>query len=321
MKMKQGQTQNRRGFTLIEILVTISIIAILAGLILAGVMAVWNKAPETQAHSEMTTFETALAAARADLGNVDYLPSFLRLREDNNYTSANPVIQQQYNQTKAALHRAFGRNINLSPLPGNQFIDWNGDGARSNVDIVLEGQHCLVFWTGGIPQRGTTIKMSGFSADPQYPAQHYVNGTPAAVASQVRKGPYFQSFDSSRLVQLANDHFPVYLDPYSVKNQVGPGGLQMFQPYAYFSSGSKGNDYTTTDCSSLGVQPYWTSLAASGGVQFVNPKGFQIISAGQDHQWSSGPASQTFFQLPRPVTDHGGDNVANFQAGRLSTTP
>jgi hypothetical protein len=155
--------------------------------------------------------------------------------------------------------------------------------------------------------------MKGFSPDPQNP-------TVAPAAGVARKGPYAK-FASSRLIrdttvdaQGNSAHgFPYYADGYGLG-----------KPYVYFSTSSAGNDYfwnpagqanhlanRISDCALLNINPYYNSINAAGTVQYTNPTGFQIISAGQDGQF--GPGGQL------PATGVGADNLANFQQGRLGS--
>jgi len=293
--MLVNQVRNRLGrdaFTMIEMVIVIAIIAILAGLLLAAVFGVFSTADQAMTKTEITSFVTALGKAQYDLNNVKYLPSKLRLRKDNNYTSANPATQAEYTATKQALQAAFGRNINLTSAPGTTVMNWDGLGpANASTDLVLEGQHCLVFWTGGIPKwdatQTTVTGMLGFATDP-------TNPTAAPAAGKTRKGPYMV-FTQSRLKHDTN--FVVYHDTCG-KNQ----------PYAYFSAAASPNSYTTTDCNTLGITPYTTGTVGAV-TQYASPTGFQIISAGLDGQFGTGGAL--------PATGVGADNLANFQAGRL----
>lgn len=338
MKIQSIQTRRSRpGFTLIEIIVTLAIIATLAGLILGAIVVLGNKGPETMARTEIKSLDTAMNSAIRELGgaNATNLPSFLILREDNEYYTdrAATQVNPRYSSTIAALNRAFGRFLNLKPArAGGQDIDWNGDGSilrrqGSQGDLFLQGHHCLVFWTGGIPSGGAgqQMTMTGFSADPQNPAL-------PRVAGQARKGPFMQ-FQGPRLIRdmtadiqgNSANGFPYYQDAFA-------SGQQYPQPYVYFSSAGAGNNYflnpngsniltnPMSDCPllppamvngnpvSLPLKPYMTS-----GTQFANPTGFQIISAGPDVFFGPGG------QLPDMTKPGGADNLSNFQPGRLGS--
>jgi len=325
----------RTGFTLVEILVVIAIIAVLVSLTMAAVMKATGAGTRAQTRSEIGEFEASLKAMGQDLGNPSYLPSRLVLKEDGRYDkrSADHV------KTMAALTKMFGRhvigtfpnpptgNANVDNVIGGNAtsvpvqIDWNGSGSiDTGREWILQGPHCLVFYTGGIPVNGVP---SGFSKDPK---------NPAAPGGQ-RYGPYF-TFKPKRLVfdSSANSNarfFPVYIDPYDK------------MPYLYFSNNGAGNDYnklttttmlngTTTatgpDCTTsvstltlnVQVMPYLTDAS-----NFVNPKGFQIVSAGADLQfglpWSGTPPTLQW----TPAIGYGGrapgaDDIANFSKSPLA---
>jgi prepilin-type N-terminal cleavage/methylation domain-containing protein len=308
----------RKGWTLIELLVVISIISILISLLLAGVMKARNAGPRVETRADIADFEMALRAAAQEMGQVDYLPSRLVLREDGRYDkrSADHV------NTVTILTKMFGKHV-VGPWPTTGTIitapvqiDWNGNGTIQQGDLVLEGPQCLMFYTGGIPTGGVP---NGFSKNPNNPAQ----------AGGQRFGPYFTTYKKDRLGVDANG-FLFYVDPYRSA------------PYMYFSSNGGTNDYnintattkvagtntinTGPDCPPAGTMfgtyrlniqlvPYRVNAT-----NFVNPKGFQIISAGSD----------TLFGDPTKWTpaagygagvgggNPGADDIANFSKSPLA---
>jgi prepilin-type N-terminal cleavage/methylation domain-containing protein len=278
MTIPRRRGAGRAGMTLIELLVVIAIIAILTSLTAAAVMKVWGAGPEVQTRTEIGQLETALVACRADFG-LDAAPSRLVLREDGKY-NANGPNKADYPRTIAVLQKMFGRNFNVYGR-----YDWNGNGTIEPGEFVLEGQHCLVFFLGGIPTApGGSDGCTGFNTDKTRPASP--GGT--------RFGPYFE-FKTNRLkreTKAAARDFFVYLDPWER------------QPYAYFSATKAGNDYTD-DCPSLGVRPY-LDLSA----RFINPNGYQVLSAGPDGKF--GPGDKWDPKKGYGPASPGSDDMSNF---------
>lgn len=271
--------RGRSGFTMTELLVVIAIIAVLVSLTTAAVYKAMSRGDHVLARTEIAQLETALAACRADFG-VDVLPSLLVLREDGLY-QANGPLRAQYPKTVALLQKLFGRNFNVAGA-----YDWNGNGKIDSGELVLEGQHCLVFFLGGIPTApGGSDGCTGFSTNKANPAT--LGGT--------RLGPYFE-FKSPRLKRDATTGMFAYLDPWEG------------QPYAFFSATKAGNDYTA-DCPTLKVKPYFDLSR-----RFLNPTGFQILTAGPDRKFGPG---ELWNPLQGTKDLVGMDDMSNFSASPL----
>jgi hypothetical protein len=249
---------------------------------------------------EIGQMEQGLAAAMLELGGgLSYLPSYLVLKEDGQYDPNDPDQVATFN----ILLKTFGKRITAGACT-TWPIDWNGNGVP-NETLVLQGQHCLVFWLGGIPNkaaddRGNVIySFIGFSNNPTNPAH---------TLSQARLGPYYP-FKTARLRMDPKTGFLYYVDLYNTN-----------QPYAYFSTG-KGGFFLQThrgqtargDCPGLGLVPYYQGSVEAP--KFMNPTGFQIISAGEDGKFGAGGLWDPATGARGPD----GDNISNFARGLLRT--
>jgi len=308
----------RKGFTLLEVLVVISIIALLAGLITAAANRALVRMDEVRVRSEISQLETALEQFKLTFGR--YPPSRIVLSESGNYDPDNPhqyskEFLQALQYSKQYLQALFP-GIDLKDKDGRgkdrPGHDWDGDGALAppNIFYDLQGQECLVFFLGGIPFTG--IGPSGFSTDKTRP-------TLGPTDSKSRLGPFFE-FDTSRLklvrdvvppIRLPNDpvsqRFYVYLDRYG-------------SPYAYFLARDAATDNYLNDCPDLvGPQfrPYVTAISVDPPVvKYHRPNSFQIVSAGKDKIFGSGGLYVPNDDNPQlSVYDY--DNITNFSEGLL----
>jgi prepilin-type N-terminal cleavage/methylation domain-containing protein len=309
---KRTRRDQPASFTLIELLVVIAIIAVLVSLTSAAVMKILDRGPHVKTRSEIAELEIAHATFRTEMNGAPFIPSRIKLSPKNNYTQRNVKGTDDWFAVQT-LQQIFGRSINLTASAG-LVHDWSGSG--STADFVLEGPECLVFFLGGIPTPPAQPPgCLGFSKDPSDPAK-----APTG-RGESRYGPYYP-FNAARLVRSTNvsaANFLNYQDPYAKT------------PYAYYSWYGTGNDYnaypsatlaTNNDCKTLSAQAgpvnaYFagTSLA-DPKLEFINPKSFQIISAGRDGKFGAG--GNTW----KASTGYGGtgvgaDDLANFSSKLL----
>lgn len=268
----------RPAFTLVELLVVIAIIGVLAGLLLAGVMAVLKRADDVIVRTEIGQLEAGLSAAKLDLGNVEYLPCKITLYKSvAAFKTNNPA---DWN----IITKMFGKSVSGDPA-GN--VDWLG--AATPNSVTLEGMEALVFFLGGIPNTDANGKVffQGFSTSRQDPSD---------LKATKRKGPYYE-FDANRIAKSAN-HL-------TLRDPLG-GDYVYFEnhDYAYFSNKNPALG---------GVKPYRRPVAT---VVYTNPKTFQIISSGKDKAFGAGD-SQWNPDTGYGLNDPGSDDMSNFSPRKL----
>ena len=307
------KTDNRRsGFTLIELMVVIVIIAILMSLILPAVQSDRMRARTLQVKTEISSIDSAITRFK-----VDFLiepPSGIIIFEN----SADWVS----NATKPAVVKSRAILRQLWPqfdFTINRDINFNGNHTDT---FTLAGAECMVFFLGGVPrledlngngtrETGELLIPSGFSKNPVNP---FVTGGN-------RQGPYYE-FDTRRLVESpSNAGFFVYKDP--LPNQKSP--------YVYLSSYG-GTGYQLNDLGSGGLSFWYVQgKTVTSASPAWNATKFQIISPGSDGAYGAGGPYDTSSNPPLPgwtsttpsltVTDAQreveNDNITNFSSGRL----
>ncbi|WP_459555779.1 type II secretion system protein [Lacunimicrobium album] len=312
-------THSRVGFTLVELLVTISIIAVLASLLLAGVSAARSSAINASVKSELSALESALESFRAEFGT--YPPSKIILYEQ----------AADWDPRSKSLIRSMWPKYDFSDRPaGKSIFDDNGNGDLTDDPVddsyELSAAECLVFFLAGPIKNVGTVSAPiyqplGFSANPADPFDR---------SSQNRKKNFFE-FDTARFIEgeATPDGFPAYLDKY-------PG---QSKPIAYFSS-YEGAGYEPSEAVEAGMKDVyrqaWTfdaSLVFSPSRYPNTPwkeKTFQLISPGRDAEYGQGgyyregfvkptidPAIGTEWDTFINGRTNDVDNLTNFASGQL----
>ena len=273
--------RSRGGFTMIELLMVIVIIAILVGLLLPAVNGALKTARKAAVSSEISQLAQALDSFKSRYG--DYPPSRFLAVESGNYTSflgtansGTPLstsgtlpdptqpdptspgdgdisTTQLAQRSVAALRKFWPRVSTAVTLTNNNFYDFNGNN-QMDAPYILHGHECLVFFLGGVPSHDSSgnFGLTGFDKNPLNPFTNtLVPGSP--MYSTNRQSPLFE-FNPGRLFLDPNTQtaastaglpipgIPGYYD--SLGNAVpGSGAGSTHNFYVYFSAyGNSGYD-------------------------------------------------------------------------------
>jgi prepilin-type N-terminal cleavage/methylation domain-containing protein len=296
---------SRGGFTLVELLVVVTIIAVLIALISSGVMAALSKGTEVSVRNEVTQLANGVQAFKAQF-QVQYIPDRLVLPPVPD--PSDDVSTQKWVADSQVFLKSVWPRLNPANMVKAQY--WQAGKSRQ----ILHGDQVLVWALGGWRDGQNVF---GFNTDPTDPMKPYTPG-------QQRHGPFFEGFTTDRLKLFTSQtgpeiktlpkrasNFPSFVDYYGKV------------PYLYFSSGKAGNDYGSDATRGAIAAPQddpntpWAPVLPYkiSTNKFANASGFQIVSAGKDGLFGIG--DQNWSGGGGQLSPFGRDDISNFSATKL----
>ena len=188
--MLRRNGHGRAGFTLIEMLVVISIIIVIMSLLLPAVMKVSDAGDRAENRARLLAINTALNTVKGNsaFGNATYIPAGRPIFDANGRITGSapfrlraeyPVsavgtepnvssFEAQYLIARFNIPIDDNRGIG-GPYNGKPAVGLCGDGSKINAD--LDANQTLTFFLGGIPEADGSGKATfpGFSTNPAAP--------------------------------------------------------------------------------------------------------------------------------------------------------
>jgi prepilin-type N-terminal cleavage/methylation domain-containing protein len=333
--------RRRPAFTLVELLVVIAILGILAGLLYAGIQAVWRKKPMVTTTTEIREMVEGLEAFKAKYGV--YPPSYLSVDAQTTAQSVNKLGPNSAKAKSFAILTKIWPNIDFSQ-------------AFASLPVkTIEGDQCLVLFLGGYyatnPLTGQVEWFNGFSTNPYNPFEVTIETDLVTKKKKIaaRTQPFFK-FDPSRIYKRSGQALGSYGDGW-FETQVKDGStppqyVASKSIYAYFSAqngaynfnsqdgypynlsmaqtGSSNDCATLTDDKGKSPLPYFEADAtrkdALGNRRWIMPDSFQIHSPGADtyYRGPSGGSTNAWSTTNNgTLSTYERDNLTNFTDGML----
>ncbi len=209
-KSRQWERMAHRGFTLVELLVVITIIGILIALVSTAVASAMTTAREASILTEINSMASALETYKNDYGvPPDFSP--YDPGSDQNWSVAGGP-EQTYGQVVVAKH--LNKRFSSSVIFDIASVQAGVQAAYGLSFSSLDPAEALVFWLGGFSDVANS-RLLGFNADKGFPLN----------PGGVRTDPLYD-FDPTRLADQDGDGWFEYY----------PDDPDTSLPYVYFAS-------------------------------------------------------------------------------------
>jgi prepilin-type N-terminal cleavage/methylation domain-containing protein len=279
------------GFTLVEMLVVITIIGILAGLITAAAIRARTFAKNSVIVVELSQLDTACKAYKEKFG--EYPPDFAGINDSDTGIQQAARAAVTRHIAMAFPHYTGAWTTDIPTVTGIALTQWTP-------------QKALVFWLGGIPDASGNL--SGFAADATNPFQ-----TPANCASRIR--PFFE-FDRMRLNSYS-------YWPQGAVGDRSSGALVYFRAenglYSYVNSSNNVVSKSCLDSGAATPQPtVYPAVDTRLSNAWINKPTFQIFSSGLNVKYGTLTGGTTLlFPSGGNYGSDTYDDITNFSNGTL----
>jgi prepilin-type N-terminal cleavage/methylation domain-containing protein len=312
--MSSRSFRPHRGFTLVELLIVITIIGMLMGLTVTAVWKAMESAKTAKIQVELKQLSEAMQGYKQN--HVRHPPSMANL------TNSAARLQAFIQHIGVAYPNILGAYKTASTLTPKiaAYTYLTPAGTSTNLNLFsLDAAEAMVFWLGGFPTPITVTgaiagqKLFGFHRDSNDPFKRQLSDTNAANPLAFRTAIDSFTFDETRLVDNDKDGWLEYV-------ALRPEGGFTKAPYVYFDSSSYGTIVGATAAADLlGYPRDDTGLVASsvsllndfglavpmalrftGTIyQWANPNGFQVVCAGLDNRFAgSGSVTLSTPRIP-----------------------
>ncbi len=281
-------SRRRGGFTLVELLVVITIIGILAGIAIPAVMAALRAVNKGVVKNDIHQLEAACLAYKAKYG--EFPPDG---------TDADAVTRH--------VRKVFPHYTGAAPTGLTPF-------------------NSLTFWLGGIWD-GTKKQFIGFSADPTDPFNPNTASRTAPFFEFDPSRTDWSTASSYIKVGTTDITKAIRYWPPKTDGNKPAGAVAYFRADdgAYLANGKTKRVQDTDSKFVLAAQDSWLTTVAANPI-WINPKTFQIFSSGLGGKYGfANPGNTDRINFPSGETKFGGsaydeetyDDITNFSDGTL----